>query len=79
LAGRDPWEGAYPLASLGLDPVGPRSGAVPAFVLAGVLFVALALFVVGYSVLERDARDNARSYRTGSNAATPFVGTRRRF
>lgn len=70
MLGRDPWEAGHPLARLGLDPVGRRSGGVPAFVLAGLLFAALALFVVVYSVLERDTRDNARVYWTDNGVST---------
>jgi hypothetical protein len=68
LLGRDPWEAAYPLASLGFEPRGRRSGAVPAFVFAGLLFVALALFVVLYSVRERHDRDDARFHMTGGGS-----------
>lgn len=58
------------------DEVGLRSGAVPAFVLAGVLFALLALFVVVYAVTERDGRDNARVYLTrGAGPAAYLVPT----
>jgi hypothetical protein len=63
LLDRDSWEAASPLASLGLATNRDRRrGAAPGLVLAGVLFGAIGLLVVGYGMLERDARANSQVY-----------------